>query len=196
MSLVIPIDFANTRFIFRCAGVVDPMGFSIGTTCVPPETPLQVATALADAFDSIVWGSGANASEQYTFEGCSTTTETLTGPIIADYVLNTVGTVTAAVPPPNLSLLVSKNTASGGRKNRGRLYMPTAVVFETEVNHAGVLSAITTSAYQAVWDAFWTQLDGDGFPPWLLHSDPADTPTPITAFTVQSLMATQRRRMR
>lgn len=196
MATIIPVGFANARFIFQCNGIVDEMGFSIGFDVGLGQDATSIAIDAESAFATTVWGNGANASDQYTFVGVSVTEMGVSGPFLGQQFTNTPGTLTNAVPPSNLSLLVNKQTALGGRKNRGRIFMPTAIVFEVEVDQAGDLTSGTVAGQQTNWAAFFAALGTATLTPYLLHSNPADAPTEITGFLVQSKMATQRRRMR
>jgi hypothetical protein len=196
MATQIPISFANVRYVFQCNGIIAPMGFSIGTDVGAGETAATISAATTDAFDDVIWTAGTSASNQYTFVGVEVTQMTGTGPVVASSSLNRPGTLATTVPPSNLAMLVTKVTGQGGRKNRGRMYIPTAMLFETEVDHSGRMAAGTVTAWQNKWNAFLNRLQTDALQPWLFHSDPADIPTLITAFKVESLAATQRRRMR
>lgn len=106
------------------------------------------------------------------------------------------GTSTGDPLPNNSALLVKKLTGLGGRKNRGRNYYPDVLV--SAVDGSGVIDVSSRDSYQTAWDTFIAELNGvPGLEsPHLLHSDEADNPTLITAFVVQSKIATQRRRMR
>lgn len=96
--------------------------------------------------------------------------------------------------PPNTSVLITKRTALGGRKGRGRMFLPG--VRETMVGGRGEISptdvtAITDDVQNWV-DELTPLFGGD---PVLFHTLEADTPTAITTFQCESLVATQRRRM-
>lgn len=196
MGTVIPFGYASARFVHRCNGVQDPMGFSIGFDVGSGPTRADLAADLASSYSGMIWGVGANASEQYTFVGVNLTTTLPTGPIVDEFQVNVQGDLVQGVPTPNLSILVTKQTAAGGRKNRGRIFAPTATLFETEVDQAGVISGGARTALQDAWSTWFDNFATLGTQPVILHSDPADTPAWITGFFVQSLCATQRRRMR
>jgi hypothetical protein len=52
-------------------------------------------------------------------------------------------------------------------------------------------------AVNATWVlGFFPAITTAGFPQVILHSEAPFTPTPVSSYEVQSLMATQRRRMR
>lgn len=196
MPLIIPIGIANVRHVFRLSGVTDEMGFSMAVVPDPGMTAADVALSTFADYNNEVWDLGGAAGNVYSFQGTVVTLMTVTGPVVAQAIAPVAGTLTAFHPPPNLSMLINKNTAAGGRKNRGRLFHPTALIFENEVDHAGQITSSAVGANQTKFTAWLAALDTSGTSAILLHSDPADVPTPITSLTVQSLCATQRRRMR
>lgn len=97
---------------------------------------------------------------------------------------------------PNTAVLVAKITEDGGRAGRGRLYWPAAE--ENTVSSAGILSPTPIANLQTAFNTFRNQLSAGDLPPVVLHQpgSPIVEPSPITAFTVQALVATQRRRLR
>ncbi len=110
-----------------------------------------------------------------------------------------VGTGTGTLVPQNTAYIIRKTTASGGRRNRGRMYVPG--VLEGVVSEAGVLAGATITALNAsaatlkpggaVHTAFGFLGD-----PVILHDSGSQTPTPITDLGAQLLVGTQRRRLR
>ena len=97
---------------------------------------------------------------------------------------------------PQICVLVRKNTALGGRAGRGRLYLPGPSA--QAIDPGGVLVGSFITNLQAAFDTFFDELEATNLPPYLLHGagSPISTPTPITGFSVQSVIATQRRRVR
>jgi hypothetical protein len=104
---------------------------------------------------------------------------------------------TAAVPgcTPQVSYLLKKITARGGRKGRGRMYLPGPP--EDAVDAYGLLSesqfdALTT----AVVDFAAQMLAATNFGKLvLLHTDPLEEPDDFTNFFPETKVATQRRRL-
>jgi len=96
--------------------------------------------------------------------------------------------------PAQAALLVTKNTALGGRQGRGRLFMPS--INEAGVTAAGVVQTATVLVWQNAFNAFFDAMAGNNLPLVLLHNAVEVVPTPVTSLTVNSLMATQRRRIR
>lgn len=102
------------------------------------------------------------------------------------------GTLSGNSVTPNVTLLVKKLTTAGGRAGRGRFYWPG--IQEGVVNDYGVLDSGAKDTFQGLFDDFRSSLLGFDLIPTLLHNS-AETPDAITAFEVQTLVATQRRRL-
>lgn len=102
-----------------------------------------------------------------------------------------------ATPPPNVAILVHKRTARGGRRGRGRFFLPW-MVQANDVGETGNLLAATRTALETACNAFRTLHATDPGPIVLLHrpgltsSGPPDV---VTAMQVMALVATQRRRL-
>lgn len=117
---------------------------------------------------------------------------------------NTVtGVVTQASPSAQVAALVRKNTARGGRRGKGRMYIPW-MISETNVDEMGTIASGSMSTYQAALTGLITQLDTGNVPMVVLHrpSKPGIThpttpgaPNLVTSLILQSLIATQRRRL-
>jgi len=105
--------------------------------------------------------------------------------------------------PQNCALLVRKNTALGGRRNRGRYFLP-GILNEAQVTATGIVDPGSVAIYQTQQGLFLADLaDGLGgvpsIPMVLLHSQGLSVvpePTPVTTLSVDNLIATQRRRLR
>jgi hypothetical protein len=109
----------------------------------------------------------------------------------------TLGSRAGLSTPPNISVLIEKNTLGLGRKNRGRMYMPCVLGATTEVAESGIIDTTRHTALQAAADAWYGALSGAGLGLVILHSDAfASTPTNVVNLTVDPLIATQRRRLR
>lgn len=113
-----------------------------------------------------------------------------------EFPCNELGLATGDSLPPNVSMLVKKSTAAGGRMNQGRFFVPGAP--EAHATSGGQLSGAFVTDMQNRWTAFHTELEEADMPMILLHSSDAggDSPRLITSLSVQSLLATQRRRLR
>ncbi len=198
----IPAGYAIGSLRWTCVGDPEPHVSTIGLDVVSASTPTpaQVADLLSTAWIS-AHPAGA-LSALYVFIGSTVTfgPQPGEGPSAED-VRNVPGTASNSTAPPptsNVSLLVKKSTALGGRRNRGRMYLPAGYLKETDIDQNGWMIESTRGVYQARMDAFLSNLTTPAptLNPVILHSDALVEPTPITSFTVQRQVATQRRRMR
>jgi len=103
------------------------------------------------------------------------------------------GTVGGGMAPPNTAYLLRKVTALGGRKHRGRSYVPG--VPRSYIDGAGGLTTATTAAVQGGADDFLAFLGAADVSMQLLHTG-TETPDEVTAWQADHLVATQRRRLR
>jgi hypothetical protein len=116
-----------------------------------------------------------------------------------------VGSNAGTICPQNVAILVRKRTNRGGRRGRGRFFLPWC--FEASVDNAGRLTSGEIGATNLRMSNFLDALanppigsEGGPTPMVLLHStggsSVAGAPTPVTGLETQSLVATQRRRLR
>jgi hypothetical protein len=115
---------------------------------------------------------------------------------------------TAVIPnslPPNVALLVKKATAFGGRRNRGRMFLPWCLD-GTSINEGGTVAPAGVTAIQALVNAWLADLTAVNVP-MIIANRVFNTPLPphhvvdidaghvVTSLTVENLVATQRRRL-
>lgn len=195
----IPNGFALARLIWTAAGDPEPMISTIGLELTPgPTTPFVLASAIRTAWTG-AWAP-ASLSNSYTFKGVSVTMgpQPGTGPT-ADSLIDSIGTSVSAMLPSNCAILIRKVTALGGRENRGRMFLPAGYLAEGSVDQNGVIAGATVTSMQAQMNAFQAAVIGSPLfdNTVVLHGTAsASAPTVITDLTVQSKIATQRRRMR
>lgn len=194
--VVIPEGYFNTRYIWQCSGVLDDMSFAIGGQTGVGMDASDIAEACHLAFFNGVVVSDEQVNAAYTYVGTQTTRTIGGEPQIGEFNNGLTGVKVGDGVIVNSALLIRKSTALGGRKNRGRCFVPCFAEDNSEITAAGLVTPSHVAAIQDRWDSFYSLL-GEGFvEPYLLHTDPLDEPTPITRFAVQGLLATQRRRMR
>lgn len=110
------------------------------------------------------------------------------------------GTSAGAKLPQNCAALVKKRTGLGGRKNRGRVYIPN-VLNEAEVSDTGVITGSTVVNFQTYADQWFVNVTGTvgglypATPMVILHRD-GSAPTAVTQLVMDPVLATQRRRLR
>jgi len=105
--------------------------------------------------------------------------------------------------PPNCAVLVHKTTARGGRRGRGRFFVPW-MLGAADCNEGGIIQTSTLTALQGVFTSFRTNLATGGNPMFVMH-DPSTTgtlhptvagpPNAVLSLVVDKLVSTQRRRL-
>lgn len=117
----------------------------------------------------------------------------------------TVGGNAGTMVPPNVALLVQKRTAFGGKKNRGRFYLPFCIDTADCSENGTILSTLVT-IFQTECNTFLAQLATDNTP-MVIANRTYNTPLPphyvtaittgpqVTSLNVENLVATQRRRL-
>lgn len=188
--VIIPVGTAQVTWLFTGACVPLGAAVTMGFDTNGSTSPLGYAQDLRDAWSNEMF-SQLHSSLQLS------ATHVKFGP-------NSVGP--AAVQggggnggnggdpsPPNLAYLARKVTSLGGRKQRGRFFIPGCV--DGDVDAGGVIDSTVVTALAGDLAGLHAAMVAADAPPLLLHSDNT-TPTAIDAFVIQSVAATQRRRMR
>lgn len=104
------------------------------------------------------------------------------------------GTTSGTGTPPQVALLIRKETGLAGRRNRGRMFVPQPG--NNNVGEDGLVNPTPLATYQTAADAFLADLETNLVPMVLLHEDSGIAPTPVSALVVSNVVATQRRRLR
>lgn len=194
--MTIPAQFAQINWIFGGTGC--PQGAQV-TLGVDIQAYAGSPTALAT--DAVGAWIGSLLVEQ------STTVELLRADVkfgpddvgpTGSFSDPSSGGFAGTCSPPNVSYLIRKNTAAGGRQFRGRMYIPG--VAESAVNESGLVLAATVTALQAAVEDLAGVLVGVNAIPVLLHEPPKvgaePPPTLILDYSAENMVATQRRRLR
>ena len=213
MATPIPAGEYRAKLRFRLTGDAEEMICTLGLrNNEPGERDLnEVARAVYDAWTGAMpLGDQLNA---YAFVGVDIQAGMATG---ADEqgTYNEIyqGGSSAAPLPQNCALLVKKKTAQAGRRNSGRMFVPPLALAESGVAANGVIDSGQLTDYQGKYNQFYdnlrdsTALPGapeTSFMPVIHHSAPVGEQPPlvlvstdVTAFVVDQVIATQRRRLR
>lgn len=190
--MIIPAGYAQANFIF--AGPDFPTGAQI-TLGLNNNARTD---SLEDQADEIALLFANNLAGYWSGEQDNTTVLLKEGPNSTGNQVEVpgagLGTGNSTSDLPAAAVLIRKNTAFGGRKGRGRWYWPSpSVLF---VDDGGQLSSGFVSGLQSAIDAFHGDLVTANLEPYVLHADAGTVPYPITSWSVQTTLATQRRRQR
>jgi hypothetical protein len=117
--------------------------------------------------------------------------------VVADVAHTTAGGRSLVAPPPNVAVLVHKRSTLGGRRGRGRMFLPWATN-ESNIDEIGIILNTEVTTLQTAMGVFRGQLSSASCPMVILH-DPGKTaagpPTLVSSLTVDPLVGTQRRRL-
>jgi hypothetical protein len=199
MTVLIPEGFAQVAFRWKTVGDLEAMISTIGVAIPEAADPALLANAMVAI--ATFPGSICQASlmsTQYSFVGTEVFARVGGDIVTSESTATTVGTVSAMAPPPNnCAVLVKKLTNFGGRRNRGRMFLPPCGVNEGEVDSAGIILPARLAILQGQVNVLREQLEAADYGPYLFHSSgPTATATLISALSVQGQIATQRKRMR
>jgi hypothetical protein len=190
--MIIPVGFAEVSFVWVGTGLPTGAMCSFGIendTDAPAATIADVARTHYDTHIQPVCPVDITLLEVQAKKGPNATG--------ADATLNAGlvggGDITPVIP--NMAALVKKNTNLGGRRGRGRMYLP----FVTEGMHTsgGVLDPAAVTNLTDQMEDFRNAMETSALPLVLLHADQINfAPTTITSLAAQGVAATQRRRLR
>lgn len=189
--MIIPTGYAQINL--RYSGLDAPLGAEnvFGVVVQDFESPAETGARVKLALISSGWKGLFSASLSQDFmlikHGPNDT-----GPsaLIVGVGVGTNGSQSEA---PGVAALAHKNTGLGGRKGRGRLFIPGVPGSATV--QTGQLTSGALTLYQGVLDDLIPDLATEGADMVLLHGD-ATTPTTVTSMTIDGTTATQRRRLR
>ena len=188
--MIIPVDFCQANFKYTGlaapTGAENVLGLLVGSDTDPADVAAKCITAWTDNIAALVVNDLTLSSVLVKFGPNATG-------LAAEVGSGQTGAAGGAGMTPQNALLVRKNTTHGGRKGRGRMFLPG--ITEGTADESGTIAGGTVAIYQAGFDGFLADLTAGGNTPFLLHNDETD-PYEITSFSVQALMATQRDRIR
>lgn len=117
-----------------------------------------------------------------------------TGPD-GEFIFSSVGGDAGDSGSPAVAFLVKKNTVVGGRRGRGRMFLPGAA--ESRVEPDGAVSSAVVTGLTDGLAAFYDDFTEADLLPVVLHGEGSPIgPSTITSFSVDPKVATQRRRLR
>lgn len=185
MGYIIPAGYSRATFEYDARS---PMGsqlvWGIGLTQGPTETMLD---ALQDWWED---SGKIRTSLSYTLSNIELRNDIE----VLNRSVGTNGSLTDAPAPPGCAALVRLGSGLVGRKNRGRIYLP-GMLLDDDIDSDGSILSGTVLSIQGVVDDLMAAIASASATPVVLHSD-VGTPTLVTSAQVQSVSATQRRRLR
>lgn len=202
MAVVIPQDYAQATLNFRHDDANRDMSVVLGLSAVGATAAEVFETVETAWFTELAPQTDTNVRLASVAVRIGPSTGPFPG-LSVEFTSNAAGTDSGSYCPPNVGLLVRKFSVFGGRANRGRNFWP-SMLETTDVDELGVISSLTVTSLQTAFTDFFGLLaSGNGgntalCPAVILHDEdsPADDPVLVSAVSVDSLVATQRRRLR
>lgn len=201
-----PVGFVD--YALQMDAVGDPEPWFVTWGCATDLANFSAVEHCNDAFASFVTPFDDHMGDFITFTKVIGRFGQDGGPdlIVESDLVPSLGQSPQTYLPQNSAVLIKKNTGLGGRRNRGRMFVP-GLAGEASVSNLGVVVESTRLIWQGVADAFLAALEATNGgivpsqPMQVLHTpDPitgvAPAPTPVSSLTVASTIATQRRRLR
>lgn len=184
--LVIPAGFAQCEFIHT---QIDSRQQAICTLGVDTD----VASALHQVGNA--WASNMLAEMNAAFIYTEFRAIVAAGTLVIDHHASP-GLGGGAGMTPQVAYLVRKNTSVPGRHGRGRMYLPG--VDEPSVDQDGTVLAAKVTGLNTELTNFLGALLllSPAVHPYILHRTGAVAPTEIDTFEAETIVATQRRRLR
>jgi len=196
MGVIIPTGSSQAVIRWAVVGDSELMVCVLGfTDTLATLDPAAIAVRFQNAYVGSTLGAIANIANSYSRGTTLVTTMLGSGPVTVETGTPVSGTNALAPPPNNCAILVRKNTSFGGRRNRGRMFLPPAFVAETDILPNGVISNTAVTAMNGHMASLLSAMALQDLTPKLFHSDGA-AGTTIDSMTVQARLATQRQRMR
>lgn len=198
MGVYIPPNYFSCSQEFRLAGADHPFMVVTGHAVSDSKSTQDCADDMKGAWQGDVFGAASTRGSTCSLgitkvlrrradDSLEVATE--------DTIVTGTDTPSSWMPPQNC-VLVKKRTALAGRTGRGRMYLPSWFIIESQVDNIGVILPAAVTAVQGWMDAWKASVFAAGMTHVLLHDNPALTPNGVTSLQVQSTIATQRRRLR
>ena len=201
MGVIIPLGFGQWTLPFTLSGDQEEMVITCGFTDDPLVPPATIANTITNALFATSSFAASTWATIYTFGPGRVTCQRSLGPIEGVGSVTRVGTNAAFSPTQqNTAVLCKKLTARGGRQGRGRFYLPPGLTAEGNITPQGTLLESVRAQLQTDLGAWLAAVNAGTSDLVLLHG-PVDVgtpppPDPILQFVVDTVVATQRTRMR
>jgi hypothetical protein len=190
----IPPGFAQVNMLFGGDALPRKAQVVFGVEPDPTkDTVLEVATGVVNAWEAVN-SIRSQTDDNVVLEGIRVKFGPNATGLDGTIGYSKAGSFATAGVTPQVAILVRKNTALGGRSNKGRMFLPG--LGEAAVEASGQIITSSLTNWQTAVDIFLAGLGTELVPMVLLHNATEQAPTPVTSLSVQSLVASQRRRIR
>lgn len=196
MPVLVPQGHAIASYKWQLTQDVEPMAVTFGMSTTGANPPDTWPGDLNGIAQSSGLTNTANYGVEWTFLGSEVRFNDGSGFVTYQEPLSIIGARAGAGPVCNSAVLVQKKTGQGGRKYQGRWYLPPVHLSVSELQSNGNVNSVRLTSIQGYVTAWLANMVTALYNVELLHSDGVTSPTLVTALTVSSKAATQRRRMR
>lgn len=196
MPVVIPSGFCQATYFFEAVSLPEGATIVVGHS-FPLGTPVNdVAATLSEAFRTTML---AHADPSMRFVETRVVANDGGVDLAGAHASNDPGEgASVNLLPPNNAALVKKITGFVGRHQHGRVYLPSPYLPEGFVSDRGALDVAWHDHLQDSCDDWFSALQTGSVDMYLLHQsggNPDDVPTLVNQLRVETLVATQRRRL-
>lgn len=189
MTTTIPTGYAKVTHFIACPS---PGGSRVNTvTYGIHQFPTSARCAALGGFWNDLWNNIGST------ESTVVKTEMRDALVAFEFSTPQDGSVSGAIVPPQVALLVKKLTGGVGRTQRGRMYLP-CTLRPDDVDDSGGVKTTPLANLQGDIDDWGAAVTGDAELGELviLHSGTTELPPSIvTAINVERYVATQKRRL-
>lgn len=208
MGVKIPVGYGQWTLPLRLSGDSEEMVVTCGFLDDDTSDPNAIANTITNALFATSSFAASTWSTIYTLGPGRVTVNRTLGTFEGVATVTRVGTNAAFSPThQNTAVLCRKITSRGGRRGRGRMYLPVGLTAEGNITPQGGLLESVRATLQADLETWKTALIAASFPLQLLHGDKVDPetgeiielappPNIINTWQVDPVVATQRTRMR
>lgn len=199
MPLIIPPGFVSASFVLTGSDGTEPYVTTLGLDTSAYGGDFVSAANQAKAIYHAAFTSETNDALTLDRVSLAIGSDGPSGSVDSTTEPNPM-TNTGTFAPTAMSVIARKQTATYGRRGRGRMFLP-GTVLENAVEADGSLTPSAIVGYNAALNYFYETLtEGDAggapLPPVLFHSQAPADPTPILSFSVAPLVGWIRGRIR
>lgn len=190
--MLIPVGFGQATLVY--SGATLPFGAANvwGFENVSEQSASDCAARIVTVLDDIGWHDlrVTNSVLDKVMVKLGPTDDGPTGEAVAD----ADGTASGTTGNSSSSLLCHKHTNFGGRKSRGRIYVPS--ISESVIDIGGSIESTFLSAAEEVVGDLQPALLSQDVPMVLLHNTESPAPYNVITISVDPIIANQRDRQR
>lgn len=196
MALIIPDGYGQVTHHFALTGSAKSMSWSHGYQWTGAGDAPAHAEAIQEAATATTGPYHADHMVlDWTYEGTSTIENQDGVMALGVSPVAIAGSNMGAAAAPNISILLKKVTGIGGRKNQGRAFVPPCFPGENVISTTGTIDSGTLDSMVGFYSSYMNDLTDADIVSVIFHTD-STTPTLFHGLLPQTMVATQRRRLR